>query len=119
MASPSRTKGKVVLVPFPFDDFSGTKVRPAVCLTEEIGIYSHVVIAFISSQIPASPEASDLLITRSGIDFSLTGLTADSVIKLHRLVTIPKHLIKRQLGSTSPRQQSEIEKKLKALFDLP
>ncbi len=27
-------KGKVVLVPFPFDDLSSTKVRPAVCLTE-------------------------------------------------------------------------------------
>jgi len=27
-------RGKVVLVPFPFDDFSGTKVRPTVCLTD-------------------------------------------------------------------------------------
>ena len=25
-------KYKIVLVPFPFDDFSGTKVRPALCL---------------------------------------------------------------------------------------
>jgi len=30
------TKGKVVLVPFPFDDLSATKVRPAVCLTGPI-----------------------------------------------------------------------------------
>ncbi len=29
------TRGKVVLVPFPFDDFSGTKLRPAVCLTRK------------------------------------------------------------------------------------
>lgn len=28
------TKYKVVLVPFPFDDLSSSKVRPAVCLTE-------------------------------------------------------------------------------------
>ena len=28
------TKGKVVLVPFPFDDLSSAKVRPAVCLME-------------------------------------------------------------------------------------
>src|SRR5688500_16409551 len=108
------TKGKVVLVPFPFDDFSGTKVRPAVCLTNEIGFYSHVIIAFISSQIPASLEASDMLINSSDIDFKVTGLTVDSVVKIHRLVTIPKNLIKRQLGSTSAKQQSEIEKKLKA-----
>ena len=30
-------KGKIVLVPFPFDDLSATKVRPAVCLTDSIG----------------------------------------------------------------------------------
>ncbi len=34
------TKGKVVLVPFPFDDLSATKVRRAVCLTEPIGLIS-------------------------------------------------------------------------------
>jgi hypothetical protein len=27
-------RGAVVLVPFPCDDLSGAKVRPAVCLTE-------------------------------------------------------------------------------------
>jgi len=42
------TRGKVVLVPFPFDDFSGTKVRPAVCLTEPIGTHRHVILAFIT-----------------------------------------------------------------------
>ncbi len=45
-------KGKVVLVPFPFDDFSSTKVRPAICLTNPIGPHRHVVLAFISSQPP-------------------------------------------------------------------
>ncbi|WP_220273353.1 type II toxin-antitoxin system PemK/MazF family toxin [Pontibacter diazotrophicus] len=84
------TKGKIVLFPFPFDDFSGTKVRPAVCLTEAIGIYEHVIIAFISSQIQKSLEASDLLIYKEDNDFYLTGLSVDSVIKLHRMVTIPK-----------------------------
>ena len=27
------TKGKIVLLPFPFDDLSTAKLRPAVCLT--------------------------------------------------------------------------------------
>lgn len=88
------TKGKIVLVPFPFDDFSGSKVRPAICLTNEIGTYEHVIIAFISSQIPVRSEASVLLINKSDNDFHQTGLSVTSVIKLHRLVTIPKSLIK-------------------------
>lgn len=112
------TKGKIVLVPFPFDDFSGTKVRPAVCLTNEIGFYDHVVIAFISSQLPASPETTDLIITKSDRDFKTTGLSVDSVIKLHKIVTIPKNLIKRQLGVLSANQQTEVNKHLKVLFDL-
>lgn len=45
-------KGKVVLVPFPFDDFSGAKVRPAVCLTDPVGTHRHVILFFISSRVP-------------------------------------------------------------------
>ncbi len=41
-------KHSVVLVPFPFDDFSEFKVMPAVCLTEKIGKHNHIVIAFIT-----------------------------------------------------------------------
>jgi mRNA interferase MazF len=37
---------KVVLVEFPFDNLSGLKVRPAVCLTEPLGRYKHLVLAF-------------------------------------------------------------------------
>jgi len=41
-------KNSIVLVPFPFDDFSASKVRPALCLTSEIGQYDHVIIAILS-----------------------------------------------------------------------
>jgi hypothetical protein len=34
--SRSMTKYKVVFVPFPFDDLSSSKVRPAVCLTKPL-----------------------------------------------------------------------------------
>jgi len=45
MESLSVTKHKVVLVPFPFDDLSSSKVRPAVCLTNPIGPHRHVYTA--------------------------------------------------------------------------
>jgi len=75
-------------------------------------------LPFFSSQIPHSLEESDLLIDKKNKDFKVTGLSADSVIKLHRLVTIPKSLIKRQLGVLSSNQQTEINKKLKVMFEL-
>ena len=41
-------KYKIVLVPFPFDDLTATKVRPAVWLTDEIKPHNHIVLAFIT-----------------------------------------------------------------------
>jgi|SRR5579862_7958908 len=45
-------KDKVVLVRFPFDDLSASKVRPAVCLTAAVGPHRHVALGFITSQPP-------------------------------------------------------------------
>ena len=91
-------KNKIVLVPFPFDDLSGTKVRPALCLTDSISVYDHIVIAFITSQVQKATEASDLAILHIDPNFSQTGLKVDSAIRLHRVVTIPGSLIQKQLG---------------------
>ena len=65
---------KIVLVPFPFDDLSGKKVRPALCLTDEISNYNHVVIAFITSQISKAGELSDIILSSADSDFKHTGL---------------------------------------------
>lgn len=111
-------KWKVVLVPFPFDDLSGTKTRPAVCLTPIIGTYQQVVVAFITSQALKASEASDLLIPTTHRDFKQTGLKVDSAIRLHRLITLPSHIILRELGVVSPAIQAEIATRLRVLFDL-
>jgi mRNA interferase MazF len=66
------TKGKVVLVPFPFDDLSATKVRPAVCLTEPIGPHRHVILAFITSRIPAALLDTDLVLDAGHAHFAST-----------------------------------------------
>lgn len=112
------TKGKIVLVPFPFDDFSGTKVRPALCLTNEIGSYDHIIIAFISSRIPESFVVSDVHIDQQDEEFGATGLSVSSVIRLHRMVTIPKKLIKRQLGFLRTNYRAIIELHLRRIFNL-
>lgn len=59
----------VVLVPFPFDDLSGSKVRPAVCLTDTVGVHRHVVLAFVTSVMPAAPEQSDVLLDSADPEF--------------------------------------------------
>ena len=105
-------KNSIVLIPFPFDDFSTSKVRPALCLTSEIGNFDHIIIAFISSKIPDDLIESDFVIERNSPLCEGTGLTRDSVIRLHKIVTIPKSLIKRKLGVIDTSVEIEIRKKI-------
>jgi mRNA interferase MazF len=118
MGDLSMIKGKVVLVPFPFDDLSATKVRPAVCLTEPIGQHHHVILAFISSQVSSELLQTDIFLDPKHSDFVTTGLRVLSIIKLHRIMTISTDLIQRELGELSPRLLVEVTKKLKLLFGI-
>lgn len=111
-------KYNIVLVPFPFDDFSAFKVRPAICLTSEIGHFEHVIIAFISSNLKTKIEKSDILLYKNKKFAEGTGLAVDSVIKMHRLVTIPKKLIKRKLGEAKYELIQKIQLQLKSLFEI-
>ena len=91
---------KVVLVPFPFDDLSGNKVRPAVCLTDAVGTHRHVVLD------PGSP------------DFARTGLRVRSALRLHRMVTVSATIIQRQLGILTPSLQAQVQQRLRTLLAL-
>ena len=107
-------KGNIVLVPFPFDDFSSVKVRPAVCLTGQTGKYNHLVVAFISSRLPEEKTTSDIIIEPN----EKNGLKTVSVLRLHKIATIPASLIKRQLGQLSKQQIEIVNTKLTVLFNL-
>jgi mRNA interferase MazF len=112
------TSGKVVLVPFPFDDLSATKVRPAVCLTDPIGPHRHLVLAFISSQLPPQLYPTDLLLDPAHGDFAATGLRVASVLRLHRMMTVTTALIQRQLGELSLTFRAQVAERLVRLFQL-
>lgn len=111
-------KHKIVLVPFPFDDLSHTKARPAVCLTEPVGEHRHVILAFITSRVPDTPLSTDLIFMETDRDFSATGLRVSSALQLHRMMTVTAGLIVRELGQLPIPAQKEVEKKLKLLFVL-
>ena len=111
-------KFNVVLVPFPYDDLLTNKVRPAVCLTDEIQPYGHVVLAFITSSVSANPSDTDLVIDIDDVEFLHTGLKMSSTIRLHRLATISRRLIRKKIGSLSVPHQQAIKERLIKLFDL-
>ena len=102
-------KGRVVLVPFPFDNLSTAKLRPAVCLTEPIGPHRHVILAFISSSKQDPPIDSDVVLDQGEPDFLQTGLKVSSVLRLHRLMTVSQSLIRREPGVLPPQRQNQVQ----------
>jgi mRNA interferase MazF len=112
-------KGKVVLVPFSFDDLSSSKLRPAACLTEPVGPHAHVVVAFITSQRPEDILATDLELNTGDARFASTGLRVPSTLRLHRLLRITTSLIRRRLGQLPDSALTDVDARLRVLFGLP
>ena len=112
------TKNKVILVPFPFDDLTATKVRPVVCLTNPIGPHHHVIVGFITSRIPTDPLDSDFIIGIDDQGFSETGLRVPSALRLHRLITLSTDIFVRELGRLSDQMEGQVDNRLRALFGL-
>jgi mRNA interferase MazF len=116
MENLSMVKGKIVLVAFPFDDFSEEKIRPVLCLTEFIGPHKHILVAFITSKVKEEVLDTDILINKDDKEFKETGLSVSSKVQLHRIMTISSSAIKRELGSIDKDMQVKITTKLKSLF---
>ncbi|MEA5129211.1 MAG: type II toxin-antitoxin system PemK/MazF family toxin [Proteiniphilum sp.] len=103
-------KGDIVLVSFPFTDFSGNKVRPALVLSVST---LDVIVAFISTQLHRK-EQVDIELDPS----SDNGLKRVSIIKVAKLVTIEKKLVLGLLGKLDDKKLSELDKGLKKIFQL-
>ncbi len=58
-----------------------------------------------------------MIIKKQTMDSIGTGLTVDSVIRLHKMVTISKNLIKRKLGTINKTLELELNTKIKKLFE--
>ena len=106
-------KGTVVLVPFPYTDFSATKLRPAVVLLDN---GPDVVVAFISSHIPENRSPAGIALARSTPEFLTTGLKTDSVIRLDKITTIIKTMVAGTIGELPPEIRSEVNRKMAKLY---
>ena len=111
-------QGDVVLVPFPFADLSGHKVRPAVILSADPQ-RSDLIVAFVTSVLTnRSPAGAEVELLGSDPEFRSTGLKADSLVRLDKLVTLSRGMITRRLGTTGPATRAKLAAMLRKAFDL-
>ena len=115
MGSPVRPvplqRGDILLIPFPFTDLSGQKVRPAVIVSPDPQ-GEDVLVAFISSVTPIRLQATDWLLANDHTEFPNTGLKYPSVFKMDKLLTLHRSLILRRLGHGGPKIQEELNLRL-------
>ncbi len=104
-------KGVIVLVPFPFTDLSGTKVRPCVVLSEQKDGEDCVVVFISSSQ---QKDPFDLAVRKT----TMNGLKRDSVIRVGKIATLQKKIILGELGRLDSVTIKKIDAKLKRLFKI-
>jgi mRNA interferase MazF len=102
--------GDVVLLLYPFTSGERAKKRPALVLLDTGD--DDVVVARITSQV-----------TRSDFDVELAqwqreGLLAESAVRVHKLLTVEKELIKRRLGTLTPNDWAQVRAAIKRLWAL-
>ena len=103
-------KGDIVLITFPFTDLSGSKLRPAVILTDSA---LDLTVCFITTQLQWQ-EATDVQIMPA----SSNGLKKQSLIRTSKIATLDKTLAKGLLGRLTSNELSDLNDKLKTLFRL-
>ena len=103
-------KGDIVLITFPFTDLSGSKLRPAVILTDS---NFDLTVSFITTRTQWS-EPTDVILSPDNNN----GIKIPSIIRTSKIATLDRILAKGLLGKLTSTQISELNTKLKLLFQL-
>ena len=105
-------RGTIILVPFPFTDLSGSKVRPAVIVSDG-AIGDDVTVLFITAQpklrgkhlVPIAPDNTN-------------GLKTASKIVCSKLATLETKIVLGELGRVSPQVQLKIDATVRSVLCL-
>ncbi len=103
-------KGDVILIPFPFTNLNGSKLRPAVLLIES---EYDLTVCFITTQIKWK-ETSDVELLPS----NKNGIKKHSLVRLSKIATVDKSLSIGKIGILDEINIIELNIKLKQLLNL-
>ena len=105
--------GDILLVPFPFAEFTNRKVRPCVVICTTKDKYQDLIVSAISSVVPDNLNENEILVESD----SLNSLRKTSVIKVDRIVTVKSTDVIARIGELSEKHKEEFIKKFKNLVE--
>ena len=105
-------QGDIVLIRFPFTNFSGDKKRPALVISSdrynERG--SDTIVLSITSKIPDRPRRDDYELSENDQNFA--GLNRRSIVKLGKIATVNQNIILKRIGRLPEKTVKDIIHKL-------
>ncbi len=105
-------KGTIVLVPFPFTDLSGQKVRPAIIISNQ-SKSTDVIVLFITTQ-----TKTKFPYTVPAVPSNKNGLKASSLIICNKIATLDRAVILGELGEIESDTFCKIETEIKKVLGL-
>lgn len=96
-------RGDVVLIPFPFSDLSGQKIRPALIISKQ-NKKDDVVVLFITSR-----NKSKLSLTVPVMASSQNGLKVPSLVVCDKIATLDKKTIIGSIGRLEEKVQNAVD----------
>ena len=99
-------RGDIVVIEFPFSNLSESKKRPVLVLKNPKG--EDLIVVQITG---SSYEKNSEILLKTG-DFKQGSLNRDSYIRIDKIASVEKSLIKYQIGSLNQKKFDEVLKKI-------
>lgn len=103
-------RGDIVIIPFPFTNLTGSKIRPALVLY--VGNID-IVVSFISTQMHVV-DVHDVTL----IPDKINNLKKVSLLKVSKMATLERALALGKIGEIDPQVSIQVQARLKIVFDL-
>ena len=104
MASKKPQQGDIVLIPFPFTDLSGTKVRPAIVVNKQSSGADSIVVFITSKKYT------------KGIPIESDVLKKTSYVLVNKVATLDNKLIAGKIGTLEGKTLKTVITELKKQF---
>ena len=102
--------GDVVLLAFPYADFSAFKIRPALVVGK--AEFNNFITCQITSKATTSKKAVQL----TDKEFSSGGLKIDSYIRPDKLFTVEQSVIQAKAGALQDNKTRQIKTSIREIF---
>ncbi len=114
-------RGDVVIVPFPYQDKPGEKIRPAVVVQSdaENRRLANTILAMITGNLDDAGQPTTVLVDPGTPGGSGSGLHGPSLVKCYNLSTVRQRRVLHVIGHLSDVVMQQVNDALKRALELP